>query len=312
MKKIIWIILTTIVIGVGYTQRDLLAEKTHALLYYSPCDTPLTYRIDEIDPRFNISTAQFLADIKTGASLWSNVLGKNLFVYAPQGKIAVSLIYDERQQLNSQINQMDSQLKEQDQQLKPEIADYEKRLTDFNDRVTALNQEIASWNEKGGAPPEEFERMQDLQSSLQSESESLEAESQRLNQSATAFNDQIGQLNQTIDSFQDVLVEKPEEGVYISDKEGKRIHIYFNSSRDEIIHTLAHEFGHALEIDHITNKQAIMYEQTSETTRLTTDDEDALVEVCKEVPITTTAMERIMISLLYWRELFSQQIQKNQ
>lgn len=308
MKKLFWIILLFFVLGVGYQNRDILAAKAHAVMYHSRCDEPITYRIATIDNRFNVSKAEFLTDTRTATAIWNEAAGKDLFVYDPQGEIAVSLIYDERQSLNSQINQLDNQLQQQDKSLKPEIASYDQQSAAFERQLTALNQEIESWNEKGGAPPEEYERLKNEQAKMQQQAAALETQADELNQSADSFNNQVKTLNQTVDNFQDVLTVKPEEGLYISDKNGKRIQVYFNTSKQELVHTLAHEFGHALGLDHIPNKQAIMYAQTNDVTGLSFEDLAAMRQACREKSILTSAKENVLFVFAQLQALATQKV----
>src|SRR3989344_5147674 len=75
-----------------------------------PCDKPITYRIDTVDPKFNLRRDKFAADVDEASKIWNKGQGKNLFVYDPNGKLSINMIFDERQAENTKINQLDKQL----------------------------------------------------------------------------------------------------------------------------------------------------------------------------------------------------------
>ena len=56
---------------------------------------------------------------------------------------------------------------------------------------------------------------------------------------------------------------KPEEGIY--DPANQRIEVYFNINRSEMVHTIAHEFGHALDLPHNDNRLSIMFPYSTQT-----------------------------------------------
>ncbi len=250
------------------------------VLSYSPCNTPLTYRIGSVDARFNLTTDQVLSDTKTAADIWNNALQKPLFVYDSEGKITISLIYDKRQELSTQVNELQQQLDTDKGNLDPQIEDYKKKSAAFDLKAAGLNQDIDYWNGRGGAPEDEYNKLMARQKELQSEAQELNQLARTLNQSAIDYNSQIGQLNQTERQLNQTLALKPEEGLYNGNDNS--ISIYFNNSQDELIHTIAHELGHARGLDHNNNKDSVMYPSSTEDITLSPDDLSSLNEVCKE------------------------------
>src|ERR1700694_4570184 len=99
MKKLLSLFLIIISLLFYYLNKDIVNSRINGFIYQSPCDTPLSYRIDSIDPKFNINKDVFLNNIQDAGDIWSKAAGNKLFIYKPDGKLSINLIYDERQSL---------------------------------------------------------------------------------------------------------------------------------------------------------------------------------------------------------------------
>lgn len=106
-----------------------------------------------------------------------------------------------------------------------------------------------------------------------------------LNSMVSTLNSLTSNINQKIDTFNTIsMTNGPEfqEGEYISDESGYRINIYQYSDYTKLIRVLAHEFGHALNIDHTEDKESIMYAYNLDSAlKLSTVDIEALRSVCE-------------------------------
>lgn len=281
MKKVFWILLIAL-FAFGYSNREALSDYSQKALYKSACDAPITYRIGTIDPEFNVTTQTLLSNVEEAGAIWSNAYGEQLFAYDPEGEVMINLIYDERQLLNTQVNQLNNRVKEAQKNLDPEIADYQRRAGEFQAKMAALNNDIDYWNNQGGAPPAEYEKLKNRQEALNREANSLQQEAESLNQSTDEYNTQVGELRQTVDNFNQTLTFKPEEGEYIVENGEQKINIYFSDSQSKLVHTLAHELGHALSITHNDNTSSIMYPRTTDALTLSSDDLAGLQNACAE------------------------------
>lgn len=285
MKKLLLILVLTVSTGWVYVSyQSQIQTFIHSKIYYSYCDQPIVYRIDSIDPKFSLSKEEFALDAAKASKIWDDAYKKPLFTASlakddPEA-VSVNLVYDERQSLNTKINNLEKTVSSDKQNLKPKIAEYQTNLANFKEKLALLNTEIENWNQKGGAPPGEYEKLTSRQQAIQKEADELNRMAGVLNLSTQEFNSKVGQLNQTIDTFGNALTLKPEEGIFIGSQ--NRIEIYFNVNKDELIHTLTHEFGHALGINHNDNSKSIMYPKTTRTLTLSNEDRQGLNEVCKE------------------------------
>lgn len=309
MKKII-IFLAVLIAIFGYLSTASGKPALQALnnfIYRSQCDTPISYSIGSVDPRFGLSKDEFLADTQQAIQIWDSVENKQLFTYTPQqtNALTINLIFDKRQSLTSEIGQMETQLQNEKQNINPQIDQYKNESADFRQKLAALNSQIQYWNSRGGAPPDEYNKLISEQRNLQQEANRLNAMAQSLNQSTDQFNAQIGQLNQTVDTLNQALQLRPEEGIY--DPNNNLINIYFNISHNETVHTLAHELGHALGMNHVLNPNGIMFART--TTKLTPslDDIEQLQKICQKHSIFEIMANNAAIMLNYLKQKYSVQ-----
>ncbi len=278
MKKLL-LLFTLLIIPVGIyaypESRSYLAYK----LSYSLCDSPIHYRIDTVDPKFNLSRDEFISDVNQAAKLWEIPIGKNLFISGSKAELSVNLIFDERQSLTNQINQLESQVQTNKLDLAPQVNEYKNQSLQFEAKLQAFKKEVEEWNSKGGAPEDVYNKLSRQQKDLQAEASRLNEMARSLNISTRNYNSQVGQLNQTIRTFNQDLTSRPEEGIFKGPE--NRIEIYFDISHQELVHTLAHELGHALGLDHISNPKAIMYYKTNQIIQASDDDIAALNYLCR-------------------------------
>ncbi len=243
-----------------------------------PCTVPIKYRIDQVDPEFKLSKEEFTKDASAAAQIWNTTKGKQLFVYDPEGELSLNLVYDGRQKLSSQINQMQSDLNSVEKTLTPGEVQFRKDSVDYEQKVKQLNAEIDSWNQKGGAPEETANQLNAQVKDLKAEADRLNADAAKLNKISNSYNAQVGTLNKTVGTFNAQLSQKPEEGIYIGDM--NRIEIYFDNGKAELVHTLAHELGHAIGMNHVSDENAILYTSTNLKLKPTKDDIAELDRIC--------------------------------
>lgn len=282
MKKIIYILFfsSVILLFLLYFTYRPFTTLLNTYIYFSPCDTPLRYRIGSIDPRFNIQENEFLQDIKTAETIWENINSKNMFNYDSKAELSFNLEYDDRQSLNTQIGELENKLGNGKSTLDSNVNKYKELVEKFNQRVKSFNDKIFYWNNQGGAPPEEFNKLTQEQQEIKQEAQRLNDMARDLNLSTREYNIQVGELNKTINAFRKELSLRPEEGLF--DGQAQKITIYITSSKSELIHTLAHEMGHSLGIGHSPGEDSIMFPFSTQSITPSSEDRIALEAACRK------------------------------
>lgn len=293
---------------IAYLATTNLPKIKDLLFPPEPCERPISYSLDTIDLRFNVSTTELISILNQAANIWEQAANKDLFVYVPEdtGTVKINLLYDYRQKttkdlqtLNTVIDRdqttydgikltYDNLIRSYDQQK----LTFEQHLATFKRNQAEYEQQVQYWNKKGGAPRDEYRNLEQRRQSLNVEAENIKREQDALNSliptirsTENELNALAKKLNLTVSNFNTTassVKEEFNEGEYISDSEGERINIYQFDTKEKLLRVMIHELGHALGLDHNDNPQAIMYRLNSgSTVKLATEDVASLKQLCK-------------------------------
>lgn len=266
-----------------------------------PCTSPITYKIGTIDAGFGLSESKLRDSINSASKIWTKALNKDLFVYDKNGKITINLIYDNRQKTTQQNTVLKADISKTSQLADSLKNEYETLMQNLDINKQAYNEELSNfeikqknysnkvdyWNNNGGAPADVYNTLAKDRENLVSEQQILETKRLAINDSADKINSFIqkynllvGNVNENINEINKVAGQEFQEGTY--DPNTDTINIYEFSTQDKLTRVLAHEFGHALGVDHNTNPVSIMYAlNKSNTLYLSKDDIASLKVICK-------------------------------
>lgn len=265
------------------------------------CPIPIQYDLGQFDTEFGITKLEALSAISEAEFMWEDATGLNLFSLK-EGGMPINFIFDERQQFTDTAETLGEKLdreRRENEGLEDEYkkivamydsasAEYDSKVRTYEAKLFAYNNEVASWNEKGGAPQEVYEELNAQQRALDVEQEEIEVLRRNLNNLAAEINELTDQTNEAIEAYNEEVSRYNEafsEGAEFTqgDYQGDKIHIYQFSNHEELVLVLAHEFGHALGIDHVANEESIMFMRMhAQSTELGLSQEDMhdFAQVC--------------------------------
>ncbi|MBI5644878.1 matrixin family metalloprotease [Candidatus Kaiserbacteria bacterium] len=309
MQRITQTIIPIIIIGaLTYTFRtEIHILGLQLVQTVAPCTVPISYRIGSIDSRFGISNAQVLDALRHAESTWEKVAGRDLFRYVPEGDavITVRFVYDKRQATTERLKDiglsLDSDLASY-HALEAKYRTYksayeskhstiEQESAAFTARASAYEREVKMWNARGGVNASAAERLDRERSALESIQADLEARSRTLQKDADTVNALVDELNHmaralnsnvaTYNKVGTSVGDEFEEALYEKRAGQESIEVYEFDGPERLRRVLAHEFGHALDIEHVDDNRAIMYRLNQGTNQVPTRaDIEALQSVC--------------------------------
>lgn len=270
-----------------------------------PCQTPITYSLGEIDPRFNISRDEVINALKQTESIWETPIGKNLFSYSENGKLKISLVYDNRQESTIKLQQLGLNINEDKTTYDALKVQYNSLISSYNDQKSSLQSLIKNydtakaeyekqaiyWNKKGGAPTNEYNKLTNDKLNLEGLANQISALQNsitnlvaNINATANVLNRIASSLNLNVGNYNDIGATQEtefQEGIYKKDLNGEEIIVYQFDSYNKLVRVLAHEFGHALGLEHTNDPNSIMYKINQGTNLLLTqEDLSALKTMC--------------------------------
>ena len=295
--KVIGIGVLVLIFTVGFLEDNAGSE------FLNSCERTLGYSIGEIDARFGISTSQVVDLIAEVEQIWELPTGFDMFEYDPTASFSVDFIFDERQEKTNKAKEIDLTLSDLVESLDGLDADsssliasyddrfalFETRLNSYNYRMDQLNADIVYWNSLGGAPDDVYNRLTQEEYYLELEMGELDWEQSQLDGLeneitglVASSNSLVDDYNQNVNSYNEIYGNGSEfdQGAYF----GGYIEIYQFEDLIDLKLILAHEFGHALDLDHVTNPKSIMYylmeEQNVSNIALSAEDIAALNTQC--------------------------------
>ncbi len=271
-----------------------------------PCEKPIPYSIGSFDRRFNLSREKFLAVLTKAEMRWESALGRELFTYSPEdASLTINLVYDYRQEVTEELftiektvktgetgyDALDLKYRSLKSQYQERKSEYDMTVAKFNQESALYEESVKNWNAGNRSSREEFEILETKRRLLENTLSNLKLLETSFNTLVKEVNTTAGELNALarrlnldVKVYNTVGASRGDTftgGTYTSDLEGEHIDIFEFENEEKLVRILAHEFGHALGLEHVNDAEAVMYYlNEGDAEELTQSDLDALTLLC--------------------------------
>lgn len=283
-----------------------------------PCVIPKKYTIGVIDPRFKLKQVEAEKIVTDATVVWEEAVGRDLFVYDSTASFKVDFIYDERQSKSDTAEIQKEVLTEKEAESKKIGEEYTALVAEYDNVKKAYDSETAKYqkilhtfnvtvkkfNDVGGAPADEYTKLQKTETNLKADEQKLKTTAntlttiaKKINTLSEAGNAAIAEYNNRVRNFNETFTggEQFTQGDYT----GTGIHVYNFKDTNELRNVLIHEFGHAIGLAHVEGRASIMYylmDQQPTTSELSKEDRVALALTCQSNTTLTQRFHNILSS----------------
>lgn len=290
VKKLVLLLLLVLVYF--YVSQQNKQATTAALpadlLPMRSCVKQLHWYLEDIDPQFSLSKDEARQVIQAAAAHWMEQVPELQISESLDG-FPIRFVYDERQQKQlmaarweRNAEQMSDWLRRRGESLQEDIEDYNKQQAELAQQRQTLEQAAAQ------LAPDDPKRNE-----LAAQAKALNVQVTELNQRYEQLLGRQQDIAQVGADYQELLDEAPAAGVMEVGQYqqggvgGSKMTIFAYRDQPSLYLTLLHEFGHALNVPHLDNPDAVMAPQmshqqlTQSQPELTTDDIAAWREQCE-------------------------------
>jgi len=244
-----------------------------------PCDSPIKYRVGEIDGRFALSKERAAEALAEAAAVWNSAAKKRLFASSQESDLPVNFIFSDQQMSNrtrqaiaasvedirSQAGQLQAELDRLKQDYSAKKQNLDADISAFRLKQASYNNRIARLNSNGGVSQSEIQSVEMEKGDLARQREALEYRVTELNSMRENLNGLVAQYNFRINGVRrDVSAinadagKKFIAGEYVNRYGSQQIVIYEYGSFSDLVAILTHELGHALGLAHNNNPKSVM------------------------------------------------------
>lgn len=239
------------------------------------CQVPIYYSIGTIDEVFELSLEEAKSSASAATAIWEPLSERSLFRYDENASLKINFIFDERHARFQTKEMWQMELNRLEEAYRSLERQYESLENRYNQLVGELRAAESRYEELVSRLEQERSRRASSESS-EAALESVLEQERVVNQLATQVNGTVDQMNPLVDKVNEAIATYNAEAERFNTQFGESesftqgdfsrdtINIYTFSNTKDLTQVLAHEFGHALGLEHVDEEGAVMYYMVSD------------------------------------------------
>ncbi len=289
------------------------------------CQVPVRYSIGNIDEVFDITSDELRTIINDATSVWNDLSDRTLFVYDETSPFTVNVVFDERHQRFQTKEMWRAELNRLEALFKSAERLYEEAESQYSQLIAELRGAEGEFERQRTllmstpAPGFSDDRRQAIIDNLASQEEDIGRRINEVNSLVEVMNGLVVQVNGAVEVYnneaQQFNAQFGNEAAFTQgDFSQNTINIYTFNDKNELTWVLAHEFGHALGLDHIEGDDSVMYYMVSDkqgTVTLTEQDITEFWRVCPADNSFEARLSQLSVPITHFINKQIQLIQSN-